>query len=281
MMKTLFFYYSLILVLLLTAGAAYSAQASSIVPFLSFLPITLYFLLSLLTRMNKLTYEEVADHRFFVIFYKTLSLFGLYYGFVVVTVMSVSGLAGAKDIPQLISSVIFLPVVCYFILQVVPKQKGITNIPTVVEKPKEIKQTDVPGKKQDQQVTKLPKIDMDKRQFIKLIGAAGISIFFFSIFAKRAQAAFFGSVPGPGTVSIKDSSGTVIDPAISTPTDGYKITELDDSSPAYYGYLDKAGKWFIMKESSGAYRYTKGSSSFTTNWTNRASLTYDYFDSVF
>ena len=41
----------------------------------------------------------------------------------------------------------------------------------------------------------------------------------------------------------------------------------------YYGFVDKTGAWFIMKEeSSGAYRYTKGDSNFSTNWTTRNSL---------
>ena len=118
--------------------------------------------------------------------------------------------------------------------------------------------------------------------FLKLIGSAGLSLFMFTLFTKRAEAAFFGSVPGPGTVSIKDSAGNKIDPSEKQPTDGYKITELDDSVPAYYGFINKDGAWFIQKEdSNGSYRYTKGPSGFTTSWTNRASLTYDYFDNVF
>ncbi len=104
-----------------------------------------------------------------------------------------------------------------------------------------------------------------------------------AMFTKKAQAAFFGSVPGPGTVAIKNSAGVQIDPAEAHPTDGYEITEIDDtSSPAYYGFLKKNGYWYIMKEdSTGAYRYSKGTTAFTTNWTNRASLTYDYFNSIF
>ena len=188
--------------------------------------------------------------------------------------MTISGLIGAKNIPQLISGVIFLPLTGYFIFQVLPKRKRAISIPAIVLK----------------QPIKLPKmnefssskIDIDRRQFLKLISSAGLSLFLFSIFAKKAEAAFFGSVPGPGTVALKDTAGAQIDPAIKTPTDGYKISQIDDSSPAYYGFVDKNGAWFIMKEdSSGNYRYTKGASSFSTNWTNRASLTYDLFDVIF
>lgn len=66
----------------------------------------------------------------------------------------------------------------------------------------------------------------------------------------------------------------------------YRISDTDDdASPNYYGFLDKDGAWYILKETivSGAntYRYAKGTSNYATNWTNRASLSYDYFDVVF
>lgn len=126
--------------------------------------------------------------------------------------------------------------------------------------------------------------DYDRRQFLKLLGGGSIGLLAMSLFfPQKASAAFFGSAPGPGTVAIKDSSGNQIDPAIKEPTDGYKISELDDtSSPSYYGFLNKDGNWYIAEESaSGSYRYIKGASGFTTNWGNRASLSYDTFDNIF
>lgn len=70
------------------------------------------------------------------------------------------------------------------------------------------------------------------------------------------------------------------------PTDSYAITDKDaDASPNYYGYTDQFGAWYIMKEtvSAGAdtYRYCKGTSGYTTAWTGRAALTYDYFYTIF
>lgn len=61
----------------------------------------------------------------------------------------------------------------------------------------------------------------------------------------------------------------------------YKVSDIDSSTPSYYGFIKFDGSWYIMKESSGTYRYVKGASSYSTNWTNRASLTYDYYDQVF
>jgi hypothetical protein len=125
--------------------------------------------------------------------------------------------------------------------------------------------------------------DTDRRLFLKLIGSTGLTLTLMAIFTKDAKAAFFGSVPGPGTVAVKDSTGATIDPAEKQPTDGYEISQIDDSStPAYYGFVHKTGAWYITREdSSGNYRYSKGLSSFSTNWTGRVGLTYDYFDAVF
>ncbi len=76
-----------------------------------------------------------------------------------------------------------------------------------------------------------------------------------------------------------------IDPAESQPTDGYAITNVDDGAPSYYGYLNKNGAWYIMKEDAdaGNYRYAKGSVDFIVNWGNRKTdlITYGYFDDIF
>ena len=65
----------------------------------------------------------------------------------------------------------------------------------------------------------------------------------------------------------------------------YKPSDMDASSATanYFGFLDPSGDWYILQLnlSTGAARYAKGSSNYTTNWTGRASLTYDYFSNVF
>ena len=199
----------------------------------------------------------------------------IYYGLFITIVLTITNLISAKNYSEFLSSFIYLPLVFYFLSQVIKKNTSKVKVvkPTVITPTKII--TDSQEKSDI--------LDGDKRLFLKLIGSAGASMLFMALFTKKAQAAFFGSVPGPGTVSIKDSAGNKIDPAEAHPTDGYEITEIDDaSSPSYYGFLKKNGYWYIMREdSSGAYRYTKGTSDFSTNWTNRASLTYDYFNSIF
>jgi len=65
----------------------------------------------------------------------------------------------------------------------------------------------------------------------------------------------------------------------------YTIADLDETGPNYYGFVDHKGNWYIMKEttsgSTKSYGYQKGDSDYSTEWTNRASGTYQTFDSVF
>ena len=66
--------------------------------------------------------------------------------------------------------------------------------------------------------------------------------------------------------------------------DNYKITDIDDdASPNYFGFVDADGGWYILKEDTSAktYRYATDRSDYTTNWTNRATIDYDYFNVKF
>lgn len=205
----------------------------------------------------------------------------IYYNFILVSFIIIFGFLSVTSYVQLSAAILFFPLFVYFAVRVFPRRIKAVNLPA---KAVLLPVSGKTGEKEDKEVVKLKRegVDIDRRMFLKLIGSAGLSLFLFSVFTKRAEAAFFGSVPGPGVVSIKDSAGVKIDPAEKHPTDGYNITDLDDSSPAYYGFVNKSGNWFVMKEdSSGAYRYAKGTSGYSSNWTNRASLGYDYFDNVF
>jgi len=198
------------------------------------------------------------------------------------------GFLTATSLIQLIVAILFFPMFIYFAVRVFPRRTRAVRIP-VTPAISVRNQEDLVLEEVNEETIKLKKegVDVDRRIFLKLIGTAGLSLFFFSLFTKKAQAAFFGSVPGPGTVALKDSLGNEIDPAEKQPTDGYNITELDDSTPSYYGFMNKEGAWFIMKEDPAHpvdvpyYSYVKGDSSFSTNWTSRATLSYDYFNNTF
>lgn len=75
---------------------------------------------------------------------------------------------------------------------------------------------------------------------------------------------------------------------VHDPLSMYKIsdepTEADAAlDPAYYGFLDADGGWYIHKRSvsAGTSRYCRGADEYATAWTNRASLGYDYFSVIF
>lgn len=219
----------------------------------------------------------------------------IYYCFILTSIMTIAGLLGATSYAQVVSAILFLPLTLYFLKTIMPRKRH-----ALILQRTENVQIATPGKKLSKKKVSEPgpeplklqkSFDVDRRMFIKLIGSAGISIFLLSIFTQKAHGAFFGSVPGPGTVSLKDTTGAKIDPAVKHPTDGYKIARLDDSTPAYYGFLNKDGAWFIMKEGSdGTYKYAKGSTNFATEgygWSLRdiapgsGGLTYADFDVVF
>ncbi len=208
------------------------------------------------------------------------------YSFVVVNIMALMGFISAKTGPQILSAGLFFPLATYFWIEVFPKRKRAVVIPRTRQvKPSKLKMMTSPEEGIIEEEFSKEGFSLDRRQFLKLIGSAGMSVFLLSIFTRKAQATFFGSVPGPGTVAIKDIAGDKIDPAEKHPTDGYKISQIDDSSPAYYGFIEKDGDWFIMKETTdGQYRYYKKGAlddDFETEWPNRAGFSYNYYDSIF
>ena len=77
--------------------------------------------------------------------------------------------------------------------------------------------------------------------------------------------------------------------AFSFAYEGYKVSDeadkVGDATIRYYGFLNRAGEWFIMRQTSSGttsdYRFVKGDSAYTTAWTARESQTYDYFNTIF
>lgn len=125
--------------------------------------------------------------------------------------------------------------------------------------------------------------DINKRAFLKIIGATGISFFISSLFSRKAGPLILGRAEEPEMTTLKNTTGKIIDPAEHYPTDNYKISEVEYGTNTYYGFIDQGEGWFIMKEdiNSGTYRYIKGDTNFLENWNNRENLKYDYFNRVF
>ena len=70
--------------------------------------------------------------------------------------------------------------------------------------------------------------------------------------------------------------------------EGFEISDMDTGGATqYFGFVDAVGNWYIIQMSGppvSAVRYARGDSNmnpYIPNWTNRATLTYDYFYNVF
>jgi hypothetical protein len=66
---------------------------------------------------------------------------------------------------------------------------------------------------------------------------------------------------------------------------GYKVSDIDTStSTQYFGFIDYNGNWYIIQYNTTAntIRYAAGSASntYSTNWTNRTTLTYSYYNTA-
>lgn len=86
---------------------------------------------------------------------------------------------------------------------------------------------------------------------------------------------------------VKKAVDTKPIPVANTPTDPliyYLPADIDDlGAVQYFGYTDNKGAWYVRKfdtsVSPKTLRFSFGQSNYTTNWTNRASLTYSVWGS--
>lgn len=198
----------------------------------------------------------------------------IYGGFIIATILIVVAFVTAKSYNQLAIATLFYPILVYFAFKFFPGNPRKVQIkkPTVVNQP-------VNNSKKEAVAI----ADIDKRAFLKMIGGVGLSYFLFSIFTRKVESLLLGKPSGQGTAVLEDKTGKQIDPAERQPTDGYKISEVDNGETTYYGFINKDGAWYIMKENpnTGSFRYARAESNFPGNWAGRERLKYDYFHNVF
>jgi hypothetical protein len=271
-LKTILFYYNLVFTLILIVIGIFTQiifKAPNLLIIL--IPLIAYFICYLI--INSKRFKTPKNQSFWII----VSLL-LIFDFLATLILFLSTLSIAHSFPSFLISLLYLPFPLYFFLTIYHWTQKLKIAHPGTSK---IAENKINSPKTGESVTS---VDPHRRQFLKLLGGTSLSLIFLSLLnPKQAGAAFFGSVPGPGTVSLKDANGLKINPAEKQPTDGYKISQIDDTAyPYYYGYINQSGAWYIMSEDVlNNYRYTKGDSDFATNWTGRALLTYGYFDSIF
>ena len=200
----------------------------------------------------------------------------IYCSFAISALVVVLAFVTATTWLQLAVATILYPLLVYFALRIFPRKAWQAT-------PLEQVATIGPASMQLPENEDTGIIDIDKRAFLKLIGISGISLLLYWVFIKRAGTPLFGSASESGTVSLQDATGHKIDPAEKQPTDGYRITETDDSIIAHYGFTHKNDSWFIMRidTDTGSFRYGRGNSDFAGGWSNREKLKYDYYVNVF
>ena len=125
--------------------------------------------------------------------------------------------------------------------------------------------------------------DTDKRTFLKMVGATGLSFFLISVFGQRIEYLLFGQKMPQIQMPPNSQNLAQNNTDVAPPTLGYNISEIDDSAISYYGFTNNQGSWYIMRDDdqTGNFRYAKGQSNFSANWQNRQALKYDYYYQVF
>jgi len=187
-------------------------------------------------------------------------------------VMVAVGFITSTTYTQLAISSLLYPPLAYFAFKLIPatkKEKGGVPENYVVE---------VKSKK-GKEKNGVEIIDIDKRAFLKMIGAAGVSFFIFSLFTRKVEDLLLSGNSG----GRRDSFGTGTNNASPEPTEEYKITEISTEDHNYYGFVNLEGNWYIMKEDpvKGSFRYSKGNLNFSKSWNDKEKLKYDYYHNVF
>lgn len=239
--RLILLFYGPLLSTFVAVGAADRAiQTGNWLFFILFAPVVVHYVLAILIPNQ--------GHKLLV-----------YYGFIVTSVMGLSGFIGARTLPEVISAILFIPLAVYFWLLVLPRREKPLEKPVVSPEPAPVLVAPEPAPKGE--------FDPDRRTFIKLVGSAGLAFFILSLFSNKVEDTFFGR-------RAITSNKTPVD-ADDKPVDDFNISEIDDSGPVYFGFINKSGKWYIMQESdSGSFRYANGGSNFAGNWEKRASLQY-------
>lgn len=206
-----------------------------------------------------------------------------YSGFIALTALVVLLFTTTKNYYQLLLAVSLYIPFAYFALHLFPRRKVIEEYDSEIP---DIASGEKTSTMLEPDHDKIDINDINKRAFLKLIGAAGLSYFIFSLIGRRSDM----FIPGGSQKSdaseattIGDTSGKKIDPAERQPMDGYRICEINDDVISFYGYTNKDGAWIIMREDTenNSFRYIRGEAGFRENWDRRESLVYDYYHNVF
>lgn len=214
-----------------------------------------------------------------------------YFTFVVACIAVMLIFITSKSYLQLGIAIALYPVIVLLGYRAFPRRQELPIMPAVALNQPPTNQFSSPTVSPADQNTSIPNLkigtvdvaDIDRRVFLKLVGATGLSFFLISMFSRRAADTLLTSRMNSNTTSTNPvDNNPVTTNQKSNPT-GYTITEIDDSLVAYYGFTDQSGGWYIMREDTlaGSFRYAKGDSDFSKNWLARENLNYKYYHEIF
>jgi len=210
-----------------------------------------------------------------------------YSSFVIASLVVIAVFITTTTYAQLGVATLLYPILAFFAYKILTIKQRYTELTPQAATPSPIKPEQATARINiGSKIANMGIADIDKRVFLKLIGGAGITLFLFSIFNKRAEGLFFKNLPSngiSGSVSLQGLDGNKIDPAQKKALDDYSISDIENNVIIYYGFISKDRSWYIMRvdTKTGTFRYTKAGSNYFTNWNNRANLKYDFFDNVF
>lgn len=183
-----------------------------------------------------------------------------------------------KTYTQLGIAVLSYPILAFLIIKAIPR-KTRKELSNVISKPPCNQNAlqpavSVPNAAVDSEEVS----DIDKRSFLKLVGATGIFFFATSLIGKWLGTLPFSQAPPLSGIPTNTEAGQSSNEG-GFSTNGYTITEIDEGLISFYGFTNKSGAWLIMKEDSDAnsFRYVKGDANFPANWKDRSTLKYDYY----
>lgn len=203
----------------------------------------------------------------------------IYFGFAVACIVVIVAFITATSYIHLIIASLLYPPLIYFAYKIFPLNIAHISAQRPETRINQVRQENRVESSNKQYVVS----DIDKRAFLKLVGATGLSFLMISIFGRKIESLFNGQSIQMPSLNSNPPSGLTNPSASVSPTEGYAIAEIDEGDIGYYGFINKQGAWFIMKEDleSGSFRYVKGGSDFPSNWAKRENLKYDYFHEVF
>lgn len=127
-------------------------------------------------------------------------------------------------------------------------------------------------------------IPSDGRNAVTEITAPGLYIIPVAYKAMRVRCATYSSGEAEVKAIFSQNDAAAQSAFQGDALERFRVSDIDDaSSTQYYGYIDEVGRWYIMRFDTATkqLRYAKGGSGYSDNWTDRAALSYEYFNVSF